>query len=62
MRDSAPVGLANHTILIRKTGERIPIDDTGAPIIDAAGSVVGSVVVFHDITDARRRGAGISTV
>jgi PAS domain S-box-containing protein len=31
------VGLANHTILIRKDGSEIPIDDSGAPIKDKDG-------------------------
>ena len=29
------VGLANHTILVRKDGTEIPLDDSGAPITDA---------------------------
>ena len=28
------VGLANHTVLIRKDGTEVPIDDSGAPIKD----------------------------
>ena len=55
MRDKQAVAIANHAILLRKTGDGIPIDDTAAPILDAAGSVVGSVLVFHDISEARRR-------
>lgn len=48
------VGLANHTILIRKDGSLLHIDDSGAPIRDAAGILTGAVLVFHDIT-ARRQ-------
>jgi PAS domain S-box-containing protein len=47
------VGLANHTILVRKDGSEVPIDDSGAPIVDAFGKVTGAVLVFRDIT-ARR--------
>lgn len=47
------VGLANHTILVRKDGSEIHIDDSGAPIRDADGTLIGAVLVFHDIT-ARR--------
>jgi hypothetical protein len=28
------VGLANHTLLLRRDGSEIPIDDSGAPIRD----------------------------
>lgn len=47
------VGLANHTVLIRKDGKEIPVDDSAAPIIDAAGRTVGVVLVFRDISDRR---------
>ncbi len=47
------VGLANHTLLIARDGTEHPIDDSAAPIRDAAGRVVGGVLVFRDIT-ARR--------
>lgn len=47
-------GLANHTELIGRSGERIPIDDSGAPIRDIAGRVAGAVLVFRNIADRRR--------
>ena len=47
------VGLANHTVLVRKDGSEVPIDDSGAPIKDASGKVNGAVLIFRDIT-ARR--------
>src|SRR5208283_3118981 len=33
-REGIVVGLANHTILIRKDSSEVPIDDSGAPIKD----------------------------
>ncbi len=48
------VGLANHTLLINRSGEEIPIDDSAAPIRDAAGKVLGVVLVFRDVSDRRR--------
>ena len=50
LRTGAVAGLANHTILRSKQGTEIPIDDSAAPIRDAAGRLQGSVVVFRDIT------------
>jgi PAS domain S-box-containing protein len=44
------VGLANHTILVRKDGTEVPIDDSGAPLRDAGGRIMGVVLVFRDIT------------
>ncbi|MCK5796365.1 MAG: PAS domain S-box protein [Deltaproteobacteria bacterium] len=48
------VGLANHTKLIRRDGVEIPIDDSGAPIKNDAGTILGAVLVFHDITERKR--------
>ena len=45
--------LANHTILISKNGDDIPIDDSGAPIRTPDGQIQGGVLVFRDIS-ARR--------
>ncbi len=47
------VGLANQTVLITKDGGRIPIDDSGSPILDDAGKMTGVVLVFRDTTDRR---------
>jgi PAS domain S-box-containing protein len=48
------VGLANHTLLIRRDGTEIPIDDSAAPILDPSGNIVGCVLVFRDITEAKQ--------
>lgn len=48
------VGLANHTILIRKDGKEIPIDDSGAPIKNEKGNIVGVVLVFRDISERKK--------
>ena len=32
----------------------MPIEDSAAPILDAAGQVIGAVLVFHDVTEKRR--------
>jgi PAS domain S-box-containing protein len=47
------VGLANHTFLISRNGREICIDDSGAPIRDTAGQMIGIVLVFRDITERR---------
>ena len=55
LRLGAIVGLANHTVLIAKDDSELSIDDSGAPIRDTRGRIVGVVLVFRDITE--RRGA-----
>ncbi len=48
------VGLANHTLLIRRDGTEIPIDDSGAPIRSREGQIDGVVLVFHDVSEQRK--------
>lgn len=48
------VSLANHTLLVRRDGSEVPIDDSGAPIRDADGRLMGAILVFRDITDRKR--------
>lgn len=45
------VGLANHTLLIRKDGSEIPIDDSGAPIRDSEQKIRGVVLIFRDFSE-----------
>ncbi|GBD96878.1 MAG TPA: PAS domain S-box protein [Nitrospirae bacterium] len=47
-------GLANHTVLIARDGTKIPIDDSGAPIIDEKGNITGVVLVFHSIVERKK--------
>ncbi len=48
------VGLANHTILIRKDKTEVPIDDSGAPIKTEDGKTIGVVLVFRNITERKK--------
>lgn len=54
LEEGVVVGLANHTVLISKNGMEYPIDDSAAPIRNSDGSVVGSVLVFRDISEKKR--------
>lgn len=44
------VALANHSALISRDGREIPIEDSGAPIKDHNGKIIGGVIIFHDVT------------
>ena len=48
------VELGNHAALVTRDGHILPIEDSAAPIRDAAGRVIGVVLVFHDVTAKRR--------
>jgi PAS domain S-box-containing protein len=48
------VGMANHTMLIRKDGTELNVSDSGAPIRNKSGEIIGIVLVFRDITMERK--------
>jgi PAS domain S-box-containing protein len=54
LREGVVVGLANHTALIAKDGTDRPIADSGAPVRDLQGRIIGVVLVFRDQTEERR--------
>ncbi len=59
LREGVIIGLANHTILTTKDKKKIPVDDSGAPIIDENGKTMGVVLVFHDISERKKAEAAV---
>jgi PAS domain S-box-containing protein len=53
------VGLANHTILVKKDGTELPIDDSAAPILDVNSRMIGIVLVFRDVSERRASEAAL---
>lgn len=53
LREGLIVGLANHTVLIRKDRSELAIDDSAAPIRDPSDQVLGCILVFRDVTKRR---------
>ncbi|WP_051280438.1 HD domain-containing phosphohydrolase [Anaerovorax odorimutans] len=49
LRTGKIIGLANHTMLINKNGEKITIADSAAPIKNEDGQTFGVVMVFRDV-------------
>jgi PAS domain S-box-containing protein len=62
LREGKTVGLANHTILFCQDGREIPIDDCAAPILDDFGQITGTVLVFQDVTERRRKEAELRRI
>jgi len=54
LREGIVVGLANHTLLIAKDGSERPIADSGAPIRNKEGEILGVVLVFRDQSEERK--------
>lgn len=48
------VALANHTLLVDKQGNALPIADSAAPIRNLNGKITGVILVFRDQNDERR--------
>ncbi|QNI02784.1 EAL domain-containing protein [Halomonas sp. SH5A2] len=48
MEENRTVGLAMDSVLIRKNGTQLEIEDSAAPIHDREGFIRGAVIVFHD--------------
>jgi PAS domain S-box-containing protein len=53
LREGKIVGLANHTVLVHRDGSEVAIDDSAAPIRAPGGELVGTVLVFRDVSDRR---------
>jgi len=60
LRERRVVGLANHTVLLAKDGNEVPVDDSAAPIIDTGQHMIGVVLVFRDV--AHRRDAELAAL
>ncbi|MCG2754076.1 MAG: ATP-binding protein [Desulfobacteraceae bacterium] len=54
LREGVVVGLANDTVLIARDGTKRPIADSGAPIKNEKGNIIGTVVVFRDTTERKQ--------
>ena len=54
LKEGVVVGLANNTALIAKDGTERQIEDSAAPVRDAAERVIGAVLIFRDVTERVR--------
>ena len=54
LRLNQTVAVSNRSALISRTGHRIAIEDTAAPIRGTDGATFGVVIVFHDVSHERQ--------
>ncbi|MHB8130055.1 MAG: HD domain-containing phosphohydrolase [Mobilitalea sp.] len=53
LKTGKTVEIADHTILIKKDGSEISIEDSAAPIKDENGNINGAVLIFRDFTEKK---------
>lgn len=54
IREGKAVELENNTILSTKQNEKLIISNNGSPLLDSQGKVIGTVLVFNDITEKKK--------
>jgi diguanylate cyclase (GGDEF)-like protein/PAS domain S-box-containing protein len=54
LREGRVISLDETCVLINANGDKIPIQDSAAPIRDRVGNIIGSVMVFHDVSKESR--------
>lgn len=52
--DGESVGSSHHSVLVSRGGREYTVETTAAPIRYRDGTVLGVVLVFHDVTEERR--------
>ena len=50
LKEGRIITLPDNSVLITKSGDEVPIQDSAAPIRDRIGNIIGSVMVFHDVS------------
>jgi len=53
IQKSKAIGLTSNRILIHRNGFELAIEDTTTPIQDRSGRMVGSVIIFRDVSQTR---------
>ena len=59
-RDGKVDCLANSTLLISRDGREFSIDGSVSPIHDRTGTMIGAVLIFRDVTEARQAAQQLS--
>ena len=54
LKEGRVIALEDHSVLINANSDEVPIQDSAAPIRDRIGNIIGSVMVFHDVSRETR--------
>ncbi len=54
LKEGRVITLEEHSVLITKNSDEVSVQDTAAPIRDRIGNIIGSVMVFHDVSKETR--------
>jgi diguanylate cyclase (GGDEF)-like protein/PAS domain S-box-containing protein len=54
LKEGRVITLEDNSVLISTSSDELPIQDSAAPIRDRIGNVIGSVMVFHDVSKETR--------
>lgn len=54
LKEGRVITLAENSVLITRNGDEVPVQDSAAPIRDRIGNIIGSVMVFHDVSKESR--------
>jgi len=52
LKEQRVVAMALNCQLVSRTGQLFQVEDSAAPIKDAGGTCLGSIVVFHDVSES----------
>jgi PAS domain S-box-containing protein len=53
LKSGDSIGMEDHTLLIARDGTERSVADSGAPIRDKDGRIIGAVLVFRDVTEEK---------
>jgi PAS domain S-box-containing protein len=59
IRQRIVMNLTAPVLLITKNGDKVPVEDSAAPMINDKGELTGAVMVFRDITERKEAEAAI---
>ena len=54
LKEDRVISLAENSLLVTPEGNELPIQISAAPIRDRLGNIIGSVIVFHDVSRESR--------
>jgi diguanylate cyclase (GGDEF)-like protein/PAS domain S-box-containing protein len=53
LREGRSHGADDHRLLVRRDGNEIAVTESASPIYDRARQLIGTIIVFHDVTQSR---------